>query len=175
MTYTNSFSAQHPGVPPTTPIGYTNHDNTGVSNDAGYLRNRIDNVAESNAMTYLRLKHEIDLLSGLLDAILAARHDDWDSYGAEPVIPEAIGNALKFIKALPLGVPIPAIATEPDGEIAFDWQSAVDRMFSVSVGASQKISYSGLFGDDDTHGSTFFVSTLPKTVLRAIEKVYAAD
>lgn len=172
MTQMSPVSTQRP----TAHFGYFNHGNTGVSHDANYLRNSIDSIDESDEITSLYLERKFKFLEALVGAVLIALDDDWDGYGAERVIPEAIKTARQLGEALhvlPSDVPPPEIAVEPDGEIAFNWQSAADQMFSVSVGTRGRLSYAGLFGGEDVYGSTFFVDVLPTNILLAIKKVYA--
>lgn len=154
------------------PFGYSKYDNNGVSRDAIYLRGRADSFASTNRLTYLKLKRESVLLKALIDAVEMALEGGWDGYESEMVLPQAILSSARFIEVLPFDVPLPEVSVEPDGEIAFDWQGAVDRIFSVSLGENQKMSYSGVFGDEDLYGSAFFVESLPRNVLRAIQKVY---
>ena len=154
------------------PFGYSKYDNNGVSGDAIYLRGRADSFASDNQLTYLKLKRESTLLKALIEVVETALEEDWDGYRAETALPQAILSSARFIELLPFDVPLPEVSVEPDGEIAFDWQSAVDRMFSISLGENQKMSYSGVFGDEDIHGSAFFLELLPRNVLRAIRKVY---
>src|SRR5688572_9463474 len=70
-----------------------------------------------------------------LDAASAeAAADNWDGYGGRAVTYGVKLRAQAFLDALPAGVPLPSIAVDPDGEIAFEWYLGPRQVFSVSVG-----------------------------------------
>lgn len=88
----------------------------------------------------------------------------WDGYGAEPVSSEAYAMAKALLETLPVDAPTPEISADPDGEISFDWYRGPDKVFSVSVGGSGMLSYAGLFGRNNAHGTEWYDGGLPEVV-----------
>lgn len=96
----------------------------------------------------------------------------WDGGGAIPIDPVALHYAGCVIRALPYDVPIPEFAPEPDGSISLDWLPSRHRMFSLSVGRSDRLSYAWLDGADKGHGvARFDGASIPARVLDGIKSV----
>ena len=72
---------------------------------------------------------------------------DWDGQGALPVTDHAISNSEKVIEILysrlPKGIPAPDVIPEADGEISLSWSSDATHIFALSIGAHDKINFSG--------------------------------
>ncbi len=78
-----------------------------------------------------------------------------------------------FVLALPNWVPIPEVAIDPDGEIAFDWFGKRGKNFSVSVRSDGRLSFAGQFGPKASlHGTEEFVDSVPKSILNAIGELF---
>ena len=83
--------------------------------------------------------------------------------------PMAILNAEAIVRALPIGVPLPEFAPEPDGSVSLDWTQSRTQQFSLSVGRSHRLSYAWLDGTDSGHGvATFDGSTIPPRIIEGI-------
>ena len=95
---------------------------------------------------------------------------DWDGYGARAVSFRTYEKAKQFIGALPWGVAVPEISADPDGEISFEWYSAPSKVFSVSIGPTNELSYAGLFGASRTHGTEIFHDEIPQIVFSHIRR-----
>jgi hypothetical protein len=80
----------------------------------------------------------------------------WDGEAAEPISTVAVVRGTKLVRALPDGFELPEFAPEPDGSISLDWIQSRNRLFSVSVGASDRLAYAWLDGTDRGHGVTGF-------------------
>ncbi|TLD72686.1 hypothetical protein FEM03_01015 [Phragmitibacter flavus] len=81
---------------------------------------------------------------------------DWDGDGAMPIDELTVGCAVSLIRALPVGIPMPEVAPEPDGSISFDWIRSRYRLFSLSVSNGSRLSYAWLDGSDKGHAVAFF-------------------
>jgi hypothetical protein len=91
--------------------------------------------------------------------------------GAIPIDKETARAAIEFAFLLPLSLPVPEVAPEPDGDISFDWEGPCKRMFSVSVNKEGRIAYAGRFGEKSkVHGIEQLSEVCPPEVLRGIEK-----
>ena len=58
-------------------------------------------------------------------------HPNWDGYDAEPVTPEAIDRARRFLALLPDDLPEPGVGAEPYGQVFFDWMPSPRRCFNA--------------------------------------------
>jgi hypothetical protein len=99
-------------------------------------------------------------------------HDGWDGEGSTCISPFVVDRAVSFIRALPDGVRLPEAAPEPDGSISFDWIAARTRVFSLSVGATNRLSFAWIDGTDRGHGvARFDGDAVPARVLSGIREL----
>ena len=97
---------------------------------------------------------------------------DWDGHGAVAIDPIAILLTGRFVRALPEGVPLPEFTPEPDGSISLDWIRSRNRLFSLSIGRSNRLAYAWLDGADKGHGVvTFDSQNVPPRVLEGIKGI----
>lgn len=112
------------------------------------------------------------LLSSLMQLADECAESDWDGEGAQAVDPAAVRRASEFIRALPAGVPLPEIAPAPDGSIILDWALSKRRVFSLSVGETDRLAYAWLDGTDKGHGVARFDGVrVPSRVLDGVQAV----
>lgn len=96
----------------------------------------------------------------------------WNGEGAEPIDQLAASIAADFVRALPDGFPLPEFAPEPDGSISLDWIQSWHRLFSLSVGSTNRVAYAWLDGADKGHGVARFDGTrIPPRVLQGIQSI----
>lgn len=95
----------------------------------------------------------------------------WDGDGSEPVDRYVAFAAADVIRALPAAVPLPEVAPEPDGSISLDWIASQNRLFSLSVGSSDRLAFAWVDGSDRGHGvARFDGETIPVRVLQGINE-----
>jgi hypothetical protein len=88
-----------------------------------------------------------------------------------PVSENTAREAVRFVTLLPKSLPIPEIAADPDGEIAFDWIAKSGSMFTVSVDATGRLAYAGRFGvKSKIHGIEQLSDSCPQEILRGIQR-----
>ena len=99
--------------------------------------------------------------------------DNWDGAGAVPMDLAAVARAETFLRALPHGTPLPECSPEPDGSVSLDWCSARNRLFSVSVGRSNRLAFAWLDGNDKGHGVARFDGlVIPARVLLGLSSIW---
>jgi hypothetical protein len=76
----------------------------------------------------------------------------WDGDEATSLNQTAVNTAEKFIRALPNDVLLPEFTPEPDGSISLDWIRSRNRLFSLSIGSTNRLAYAWLDGSDRGHG-----------------------
>ena len=74
----------------------------------------------------------------------------WDGYSAEPIAPETHDLAGEFLKALPLGIPVPHVSADPDGQITFEWYKNPRCTVSVSLSPDGDLHFASLVGSIET-------------------------
>lgn len=145
---------------------------SGVSEEAKTLEVKRAEVTKdfSRAVTIRRVYGT--MVSDLYDAAVASLESGWDGYGAEPVQPMAVSNAIKFLVQLPYEIPLPEVAVDSDGEISFDWATDRHHAFSVSVGCGGELSYGGIFGPLSAHGSELLGDELPELIAYNLRRLF---
>lgn len=113
-----------------------------------------------------------DALSELRALAGECAEADWDGYGAIGIHPLAVQRAEGFIRTLPQCVDLPEFAPEPDGAISLDWIRSKDRLFSLSIGTTNRLSYTWLDGTDKGHAVALFNgSSIPPRILQGIRAI----
>lgn len=87
------------------------------------------------------------LFNYLMNAIAGSHYEGWDGYDAQPVSLEAIRNSFLLALSFSCETPLPEFTPESDGEIAIEWYGSQKSVFSISVGKSNILSYSGVYSD----------------------------
>jgi hypothetical protein len=96
---------------------------------------------------------------------------DWDGFGSSPVIPETVLAASVFVEALPIGIPMPVVSAEPDGQVTFEWYRSPRRVLSVSISPEGEIHYAALLGTSKSYGTEPFFGEVPQVILQIIHRV----
>jgi len=97
---------------------------------------------------------------------------DWDGNEASAIDPLAVFMAEGFVRAMPDSLPLPEFAPEPDGSISLDWIQSRNRLFSLSIGAANRLAFAWLDGSDKGHAvSRFDGQTVPPRILDGIEAI----
>jgi hypothetical protein len=96
---------------------------------------------------------------------------NWDGYDAFPIQPVTLLNTFTFIKALPLGYPLPSVGAEPDGHMTLEWYRHPRWILSVSISPEGIAHYAALFGNSDARGTEPFLGDIPKSILQLIQRV----
>lgn len=93
----------------------------------------------------------------------------WDGDDAAPIDVAAVHTAVEFIRAMPDDLLLPEFASEPDGSISLDWIQSRKRLFSLSVGSTDRLAYAWLDGSDRGHGvARFDGKRIPSRVIEGI-------
>ena len=110
-------------------------------------------------------------VQALSEAYSAARVDNWDSLGSAGVEQSTFEYALTFLRMLPTNIPLPEVAIDPDGEIAFEWDYSRNEILSVSIGRDGTLTFASLFGGRKSHGVEQLSDRIPPTVALSLEDV----
>lgn len=114
-----------------------------------------------------------------IDAIFAAMREadeDWKvGEGESAISDEVMETACQFIAALPIGLPQPSVAGEPDGHISLEWYRSPRRILTVSLGPNGRLHWAALIGSEDPRGSAVFLERIPRSLLYYISRVCEND
>jgi len=99
--------------------------------------------------------------------------ENWDGYGAKPIDPYSFNEAERFLRALPTTVSEPEVAVDPDGEISLEWYLEPSKVFSVSIGKRNEITYAGLYGTNKAYGREYFDDEIPKEIFDNLDRLFS--
>lgn len=120
---------------------------------------------------YSEIKLKLEELKGIFDSCFM---DNWDGYGARSISLDTYHEALEILSMLNsafLKVPMPEIAPEPDGDIAFEWNDDYGRTFVFSIDDNQTLTYAGIFGLSKTHGYETLTDFLPRAIIYNLKRL----
>lgn len=143
-----------------------------VSSEAQSVRRAMDSVVNSMERSQALFGDKASAISQIWTLANECAEDGWDGYDALPSNRLAVYHAVAFIRALPVGVPLPEFAPEPDGSISLDWIQSRNRLFSLSVGPSNRLAYAWLDGTDKGHAvARFDEESIPPRILEGIKAI----
>ena len=146
----------------------------GVGDVAGRMTGVFSDLRK-HALTSVALgKAKQDALESLDATFCEGCQPGWDGYDAPAASYESYLRAKRFIQALPANFPAPEIALDPDGEVSLEWFLAPGRVFTVSIGANNELTYAGKFSPTrKTHGTEPFTGQVPRVVLDNLRRLLA--
>ena len=112
------------------------------------------------------------VLSALMLMADECAEPGWDGEAAPAIALGVVRKASEVIRALPEGIPLPELSPAPDGSIVFDWALSKHRVFSLSIGETDRLAYAWLDGTDKGHGAARFDGLrMPPRVLDGVQAV----
>ena len=88
------------------------------------------------------------------------------------VLPGTFARARRLLDTIPSGFPVPEIALDPDGEVAFDWIRSDRTMLSVSIGKEGDPSYAAGLADGTAYGFVRWGDTFPSALKDLLRRLY---
>ena len=139
------------------------------------LRKNTDRVIESIERSFALFGLKADSISRIWRLVDECAELDWDGYAASPVSRLAALLAAEFVRALPVGVPLPEFAPEPDGSISLDWEGSMHRSITMSSGHRGRFAYAWIDGSNTGRG-VFKLDRgrIPSPVLGVIREIMNA-
>lgn len=145
------------------------YDSSAISSEARAVRKAVSTVVESAERSQVLFGEKSIAISQLVSLAKECAEAGWDGNEAAPLSQAASHTAEKFIRALPDGMPLPEFAPEPDGSISLDWICSRSRLFSLSVGSTNRLAYAWLDGSDKGHGvARFDGERIPPRIIEGI-------
>lgn len=154
-----------------TPVFLSRDYSSGSSEESKSLQRTLEEIL-ANLRNSATWNHVAPTIAILHEAVEECSQTNWDGYGAQPVSGRTYSEAIRFLNALPIWLPVPEIVPEPDGGIGFEWYVSMQKTFVASVNGSGKVIYAGLFGrGNKAHGAEVFNGTIPQTILGFVARV----
>ncbi len=150
------------------------HTDRGVSVEANEIRRQIADVYENLLKSFSLGQIYKGAISELDKIANQSAIPNWDGYEASQVNWMAVLQAYQLLKILPSAPIAPELSVDPDGEISFEWYLAPRRVFSISIGPHGEVSYAGLFGRSDTHGTEYFGDELPRPIVDNLNRLFSS-
>jgi hypothetical protein len=147
-----------------------------VSGEAMAVRQAVGKVVNATERSHALFGAKAKAISQIWSLANECSVAGWDGDAAKPVTPLIAGLAVEFIRALPDGVALPEFAPEPDGSISLDWIISRNRLFSLSIGASNRLAYAWLDGSDKGHAvARFDGNRIPARILQGISATMSRE
>lgn len=143
----------------------------GVSDDAKNLSSIVEELLEDCSPSVIIGGREV--LQELFELWEECSVENWDGYGAQPIDPDSFYEAERFVLSLPTLVPKPEIHADPDGEVSFEWYIEPRKVFSVSIGRRNEVTFAGLFGTNKSNGREYFGDEIPKAIMDNLDRLFA--
>lgn len=143
-----------------------------ISAEAGAIHKAATKVVESAERSQALFGEKAVALSELIALATECSEPGWNGDDAAAIDPTSITLAERFIRALPAGIALPEFAPEPDGSISLDWIQSRTRMFSLSIGRSNRLAYAWIDGGDKGHAVAHFDGrAVPLRILEDIRRI----
>jgi hypothetical protein len=143
-----------------------------VSIEAQQARKAATAVIESIEQSQALFGEKSAAISQLMRLANECAEPDWDGNESCALNPSAVLTAEDFIRAMPNDMLLPEFAPEPDGSVSLDWIQSRHRLFSLSIGGSNRLAYAWLDGADKGHAvAQFDGCSIPPRVLDGIRSV----
>lgn len=111
------------------------------------------------------------VLRELHEEWLECQSPGWDGGNAPPIAHDVLVHAVLLVVGLPLDVPMPEVAGQPNGAIGLDWYRGANRLVWISVTADGAIHWIARAGDSRARGSDVLLDELPGELLNYIRRV----
>lgn len=145
---------------------------TAVSDEARRVRKAACELVERGESSQALFGKKAAALSRLARLTQECGDEGWDGAGGNALSAVAIDKTKAFLRALPDSIPLPEFAAEPDGSVSLDWIESRRRLFSLSVGNSDRLAYAWLDGADKGHAvARFDGTTVPSLILEGIKSI----
>jgi hypothetical protein len=149
--------------------------NSAISPEADAVHEAATKVMKAAERSQALFGDKAAALSQLAALATECAEEGWDGEDAAGIDPVAVASTERFVRALPEGLPLPDFTPDPDGSISLDWTRARNRLFSLSIGRSDRLAYAWLDGTDKGHGvAQFDGQNVPPRVLEAIASIVGA-
>ena len=141
-----------------------------VSPEAHAVREQVEAAVRTLERSQALFGRKAAVIGQIWGLVNECAEQGWDGEDAEPLASAAASTAQQFVKTLPIHVPLPEITPDPDGSISLEWIVSRNRLFSLSVGTSNRLAFAWVDGSDRGHGVVRYDGeTIPARILQGID------
>lgn len=114
------------------------------------------------------------LLDQILDIASMCSHEGWDGEEASAISSEAARRAWDLISVAPDSIRPPEAVPSPDGQIAFEWHSGRQRIFTLMPHGEEEFIFAAILGPKNNRisGRKPIGTSLPDTVLNVLTEYF---
>jgi len=146
-------------------------NDNGVSNESRSIE-KIETELLKHDSRSISLGWRSSLINQLTQLSEKYSSQGWDGYEALPISKQSLVSAGQFILSLPDSIETPDIIPEPDGEIALEWRSYPNVVFSVSTSGGH-FAYAGLLGKGrECYGTERISNEIPETITHILTNTF---
>jgi hypothetical protein len=147
-------------------------EDSAISTEAHAVRQAASELVNRMETSEALFGKKAAAISQLMVLAMECAEEGWDGGGSLPISSLAVSQATAFVRALPDGIALPEFAAEPDGSVSLDWMDSRTRLFSLSVGTSNRLAYAWLDGGDKGNAvERFDGETVPPRILEGIKAI----
>lgn len=146
--------------------------NSAVSAEAAAVRDSAWAVVAARERSVALFGAKSSIIDRVYEIAAECAAEGWDGAEGVAISQVAVDHAVGFVRTFPDELPLPEVAPEADGSISFDWIAGRARVFSLSVGATNRLAFAWIDGTDRGHGvARFDGDTVPTRVLDGIREL----
>lgn len=147
----------------------------GASNEAAWLRKKIDEIFSAAAPPASELIKREEIIAQLLEEYREALALG-DADGYSPPSQSALSEATNLVGSLPTWMLTPTPHIEPSGAIAFEWDVGPGRFFVLAVDGTGRIECSAILSaGDESHGVFNFSGTVPIRAQKLLAELLSGE
>ena len=158
-------------------IGFPKHSGRGFASESVDLEKKYEDILNElkKAESIGRYSKLQEIINELEEIFIRCSQNNWDGYGAKAISANTFleaKNIITMLNATFLNFPLPEITPEPDGDIAFEWSDDYGRTFVFSIDDNKTLTYAGIFGANDTHGTELLGDFIPAPIINHLKRLY---
>ena len=159
-------------------MGFPKQSGEGSASESQYIEKKYEDILEQfkKAESISRNSEIQQIINELNEIFNSCSQDNWDGYGANPISFNTYleaKNIINMLNATFLNFPMPEITPEPGGDIAFEWSDDYGRTFVFSIDDNQTLTYAGIFGANNTHGTELLGDFIPASIISHLKRLYS--
>ena len=143
-----------------------------VSDTAEELQEQFLEIEEEQNICAPNSWRSWDIRKELGQIVKECSVENWDGYGAQPVIQETIEQTYRFLRRLSIKFELPEISADPTGGIWLEWYVGPRKVFSVTPTGWHELGYTGLFGSNSFRGTVKYNNEIPPIILENLTKLF---
>ncbi|MBS1940795.1 MAG: hypothetical protein JST38_07960 [Bacteroidetes bacterium] len=106
-----------------------------------------------------------ELKRAVKEIAMECTRSNWNGEGTAAVEQTTRDIALRFVDALPMGLPEPDPGVHPDGELSFSWIGAKGHRLTLAIGPTGRLTYTFRRLPRKLNGTEWMGDSIPDAIL----------